>query len=47
MNRLEAEIARVEAAIAKTKSPYLKKDYGAYLAKLRRQLEAERKKNNG
>ena len=29
-----AEIARIKAAIAKTKSPYLKRDYEKYLKKL-------------
>lgn len=33
-----AEIRRIEAALDKTSSPYLKRDYGRYLAKLKREL---------
>ena len=35
----QAEIARVEKAIAETKSPYLKMDYEKYLKKLYRRLK--------
>lgn len=35
----KAEIARVEKAIAETKSPYLKMDYEKYLKKLYRRLK--------
>ena len=35
----KAEIARVEKALAETKSPYLKGDYEKYLRKLYRQLK--------
>ena len=34
----KAEIARVEKALAETKSPYLKRDYEKYLRKLRKRL---------
>ena len=34
------EIARVERALAETKSPYLKRDYEKYLRKLRKRLSA-------
>ena len=33
------EIARVENALAETKSPYLKRDYEKYLKKLYRRLK--------
>ena len=36
------EIARVENAIAKTKSPYLKNDYMKYLKKLYKKARVER-----
>ena len=36
----KAEIARVEKALAETKSPYLKRDYEKYLRKLRKRLSA-------
>ena len=36
----KAEIARVEKALAETKSPYLKRDYEKYLRKLRKSLIA-------
>ena len=35
----KSEIARVEKALAETKSPYLKRDYAKYLKKLYRQLK--------
>lgn len=38
MNDTKAEIARVEKALAETKSPYLKRDYSKYLKKLHRKL---------
>lgn len=41
MDEIKAEIARVEKAIAETKSPYLKRDYEKYLRKLCRQLKAK------
>ena len=34
----KAEFARVEKALAETKSPYLKRDYEKYLRKLRKRL---------
>ena len=37
----KAEIARVEKALAETKSPYLKRDYEKYLRKLRKRLKSE------
>ena len=37
----KAEIARVEKALAETKSPYLKRDYEKYLRKLRKRLRSE------
>lgn len=39
MDNIKAEIARIEKAIATTKSPYLKRDYQKYLAKLRKKLK--------
>ena len=36
MTDTKAEIARVEKALAETKSPYLKRDYEKYLRKLRK-----------
>lgn len=39
MNDIRAEIARVEKALAKTKSPKLKNDYKKYLKKLYRRLK--------
>lgn len=38
MTDTKAEIARVEKALAETKSPYLKRDYEKYLRKLRKRL---------
>ena len=35
----KAEIARVEKALAETKSPYLKRDYEKYLRKLCKRLK--------
>ena len=35
----KAEVARVEKALAETKSPSLKKDYEKYLKKLYRRLK--------
>ena len=40
MDDTKSEIARVEKALAETKSPYLKRDYGKYLRKLRKRLNA-------
>ena len=40
MTDTKAEIARVEKAIAETKSPYLKRDYEKYLRKLCKRLSA-------
>ena len=40
MTDTKAEIARVEKALAETKSPYLKRDYEKYLRKLRKRLSA-------
>ena len=37
------EIIRIKAAIAKTKSPYLKRDYEKYLKKLERKAERDGK----
>lgn len=37
----KAEIARVEKALDKTQSPYLKRDYEKYLRKLRKRLKSE------
>ena len=34
MDNIDAEIARVKAALAKTNSPHLKRDYEKYLKKL-------------
>jgi hypothetical protein len=42
MNDTQAEIARVEKALATTTSPYLKRDYTRYLYKLRRRLKKEK-----
>lgn len=39
MNDTKEEIARVEKALAETKSPYFKRDYGKYLKKLYRRLK--------
>ena len=39
MGDAKAEIARVEKALAETKSPYLKMDYDKYLKKLYRRLK--------
>ena len=41
MTDTKAEIARVEKALAETKSPYLKRDYTVYLAKLKKRLRKE------
>lgn len=38
-HKIEKEIIRVEKAIAKTKSPFLKRDYEKYLKRLKKQLE--------
>ena len=40
MTDTKAEIARVEKALAETKSQYLKRDYEKYLRKLRKRLIA-------
>lgn len=39
MDKIKAEISRVEAALAKTKSPHLKRDYEKYLKKLKAKLK--------
>ena len=39
MTDTKAEIARVEKALAKTKSPYLKRDYEKYLKRLYKKLK--------
>ena len=39
MADVNAEIARVEKALAETKSPYLKRDYEKHLRKLYRRLK--------
>lgn len=41
MDDIKAEIARVEKALAETKSPYSKRDYEKYLWKLRKRLKSE------
>lgn len=41
MTDTKAEIARVEKALAETKSLYLKRDYEKYLRKLRKRLKSE------
>ena len=41
MTDTNAEIERVEKALAKTTSPYLKRDYEKYLRKLRKRLKAK------
>lgn len=41
MADIKAEIARVEKALAETKSPYSKMDYEKYLRKLRKRLKSE------
>lgn len=41
MCRTDEEIRRVEAALKKTESPYLKRDYEKYLKKLKRQKRCE------
>ena len=38
MDKITEEIKRLEEAISKTNSPYLKRDYGKRLKKLRRLL---------
>ena len=40
MNDTREEVARVEKALAETKSPYLKRDYEKYMRKLRKRLSA-------
>jgi len=39
MNDIKAEIERVKAAIKKTNSKHLKRDYAKYLAKLEKKLK--------
>ena len=39
---IQTEIARVEKAMTKTKSPYLKRDYEKYLRKLYRSLRGRK-----
>lgn len=41
MDNTAKEIARVEKALAETKSPHLKRDYEKYLRKLRKRLKAK------
>ena len=44
MTDTNAEMARVEKALAETKSPYLKRDYEKYLKRLYKKLkQGERK----
>lgn len=43
MRNIDAEIVRVKAAIEKTTSPYLKRDYEKHLKKLLK----ERRRDNG
>lgn len=43
MNEIKSEIERVERALSKTNSPYLKRDYEKYLKKLQKRLKAVRK----
>ena len=38
----KVEIARVEKALAETKSPYLKRDYEKYLKRLYKKIETRR-----
>ena len=38
MDKIKEEIKRIEEAISKTNSPYLKRDYGKRLRKLRKLL---------
>lgn len=38
MDKIKEEIKRLEEAISKTNSPYLKRDYGKRLRKLRKLL---------
>jgi len=39
IKEIQAEILRVEKALEKTDSVYLKKDYAKYLLKLKKQLK--------
>lgn len=39
MEQLRAEIKRVEEALAKTNSPFLRRDYEKHLKKLKKQLK--------
>ena len=39
MNDIKAEIERVKAAMKKTKSEHLKRDYAKYLLKLEKRLK--------
>lgn len=39
IKEIQAEIKRIEKAIVKTESVYLKKDYAKYLRKLKKQLK--------
>jgi hypothetical protein len=41
MTDTKAEIARVEKALAETKSGYIKRDYNKYLKKLYKRLRVE------
>lgn len=41
MDDTKAEIARVEKALAETKSKHLKRDYNKYLKKLYKRLRVE------
>lgn len=42
-----AEIERVEQALQKTRSKYLKRDYKKYLARLKRELPECRRREHG
>lgn len=44
IKEIQAEIRRIEKAIDKTESVYLKKDYAKYLRKLKKQLKEEQGK---
>lgn len=42
MSELQAEIVRVQKAMDKTSSRYLRRDYTIYLAKLKKRLRKEK-----
>lgn len=45
ISELRKEIARVEAAIAKTDSEHLRRDYGKYLRRLKGQMRGGKLKH--